>query len=852
MQLAPDIWLWLCLASGVLLLACALAAMKPSLLGDSLLVVFLVVTTGLFASERIAREAARVIILDETPPTSVSTMCGVVRGFPQQARDGTTLVLSMIEASQCGRRLKKGQRVLLRTKADLLDCVPGDTVAAAGTLRNSLGPRNPGGFSEASYLFREGVWYVLEVPGFLSPVVRSAGTPGSLLAAYVAPARRWVRGCIQRNVPGQESAFLMALILGDRGRFPEEMRSAFRDAGIVHVLSVSGLHTALVGLAGVVFLKGMGLRTRKSLVGSICLVWFYCSLTGFHPPTVRASFMLSCMATSRLLGRSTELFAPLCTSCAVLLVVNPRYFWDTGFQLSYVAAGSIIAGARLSALLGKKLGTPEKIQRYVVSTSITTSLAQTAVLPILALQFGSVSAVAVPANLVAVPLASAGLVSAFCSLWVALVVPWAADSCFSFTWLLLRLCNLVAGTASSVPYATLELAKPHSLEVVAFLCCFFFLLDVSCADAVRASRGRIRRGNRRKALLLLLPLVCLALLGSRFLGVIPASLARRDGALTVDFLDVGQGDAAVVRFPEGQLVLIDSGDRREGWDTGERVLAPYLRESGSRSFDAAVVSHFHSDHSGGLLGLVEKGRVRRILCASADTASAYSVLLRTACSRKDVLLESCARGDTLFLGEGVNRRRSLVRPESSLSGASRPPSKALGRDTARLIALHPSGRVASDTSSASLNDSSLVCSLEYGRARFIFAGDVGREVMDRIGEGFERAGALVLKVPHHGARTSLSLTFVENTRPDHAVFSVGKSNRFGHPAGEVVETYSRRGATILRTDRDGSVRFTFEGDSLVVTKADPRASHPFIRKARKWRAERALRLLALLSIGAGL
>jgi competence protein ComEC len=780
---------------------------------DGFLALFFISTVALSASLRIEADARHSHILAER----VACVRGTVVGFPQPSRYGTDLVLSSLSPDSLYAPLPRGTRVLVKVRGRSLRVSPGDTLTLAGLLRSPLGTRNPGGFSEAAYLFQSRIRAVLTVPAFLRPVVRRADPPRGFLAIYMAPVHMWIERAIDRYVPGEERAFLLALVLGERGELTDELKDAFRQSGIIHLISVSGLHTGLVAMIAFLFLKGVRLSSRASLVGSALIVWFYCGISGCSPPTLRSSVMVTCVVSSRLLGRGTGLVSPLCTSCAILLLINPRYITDVGFQLSYAATGSMLAGASLGKAIKRWLSPPEWIWKYVLSTVLTTIVAQMGVLPILAFQFGSVSAVSIPANLLAIPVASGALVSSFCSLGFFAVAPPLAASSFSLTWLLLRLCNLIAKLASSVPGASIELMKPTSVEAVSFMACFFVFLRA--AGSRRAIPESARQTSTPRSLLtLVVPGLGMALCLILFAGGKIPAMGSREKSTEVYFLDVGQGDATAIRLPDARLLLIDGGESVENWDSAKRVLIPFLRDARKKAFDMVFVTHFHSDHVGGIMRLLEEGRVGRLLVARADTTTALSHLTHLLAQEKGIDVDFVGAPDTIVKADGIE-----------------------------LVVLHPSGFASADTSFASINDSSMVLVLHSKTAQFVLTGDAGPQVMDRVADLIESGKVTVLKAPHHGGKGTLSVHFLEKVLPGYAVFSVGRNNRFGHPAKEIVRTYKKSGTKILRTDIDGCASFSIVGDSLTVKTADPAMGLSFLQKAKSRRGERKLKLFALLS-----
>jgi len=637
----------------------------------------------------------------------------------------------------------------------------------------------------------------------------------------MTPAHDWIERAINRYIAGEERPFLLALVLGERGELTDEMKDEFRQSGIIHLISVSGLHTALVAMIAFVFLKGIRLPIRAALVGSTLIVWFYCGISGCSPPTLRSSIMVTCVVGSRVLGRSGGLASPLCASCAILLLVDPRYLRDVGFELSYAATGSMVAGRALGRIVRHFLSPPEWLSKYVISTILTTVIAQLGVLPILALQFGSVSAVSIPANLFAIPVASGALVSSFCSLGFLCLLPSLAACSFSLTWLLLRLCSLIAKSASSLPGASIELMKPTTWEVIIFMSCLFLVLTKLDSAFPPSEGSRAPAGahiNRRSKFVLIMAAFGTVLCVFRLAGGEIPWTRSSPNATEIIFLDVGQGDATSIKLQDGRLILIDGGECVDKWDSAKRVLIPFLREGRKKAFDTAFVTHFHSDHVNGVMQLLGEGRVKRLVLSNADTTSSLSRITRRLAREKRVSMYFVAAPCAPVSGPGI-----------------------------RLAVLNPSGFNTADTSFSSINDSSMVLILETKDVQFILTGDSGPQAMDRIADLLSPGKMTVLKAPHHGGKGTLSVRFLEKIRPRYVLFSVGRNNRFAHPARDVVDAYEKAGATTFRTDLDGSVSFRITEDSVSVTTARPASGLPLLEKAKSRRGERKIMLFALFS-----
>jgi competence protein ComEC len=262
---------------------------------------------------------------------------------------------------------------------------------------------------------------------------------------------------------------------------------------------------------------------------------------------------------------------------------------------------------------------------------------------------------------------------------------------------------------------------------------------------------------------------------------------RPDGTLRVTFLDVGQGDAALVRFPRGATLLIDAGGLTfsSSFDIGDRVVAPVLRHTGIRRLESVALSHGHPDHVGGLSAILREFRPRDVWDGIPVPPLGPLRALKSLADERGARWTTVQTGDRMSI-DGVN---VIVR---------HPPPADWERQQVR-------------------NDDSVVLELEWHEVSFVFTGDIGAEVEQAIAPRFAPMPLRVLKVPHHGSLTSSSRGFVSSLQPRIAVVSAGRGNIFGHPAPAVLGRYREIGADVFRTDRDGAVTIETDGHSLSVS-----------------------------------
>ncbi|MDR0965216.1 MAG: DNA internalization-related competence protein ComEC/Rec2 [Myxococcales bacterium] len=675
----------------------------------------------------------------------------------------------------------------------------GDVLRAKVRLRPIDGPQNWGASDPRPGHAARGVL-------FFGTVVRgqwsAIGHPP--VAASFQKAYRDRFAALVGRVVGDGPAtaeLIQTLGLGDRATLPEETLDDFRAIGLAHLLSVSGLHVGVVALGFYRLLRWLLTRSarlilridvlRLASIGALPMAWAYVCLTGAEVPAIRAGVMVSALFAARILDREQDAPSALCLSALLILATDPASLRALSFQLSFVSiAALLVLQPRFRRLFPTmpiaRSGWRALISRSanaLFSTIAATLAASLATAPLVASAFQQASLMAVAANAAALPIGSALTVL---SAAAALAMPLSDHLATAILWIaaplargLLALANLL----STPTWASLHVASPTPLFIAAF---YGSLLAIPLWE----------RSHRAAA--------CLAIAGLLTCGMStawPLVDRRLDRSLRVTFLAIGQGDAALVRFPLGQTMLIDGGGDPEGrWKIGAQVLLPALRRLGIHRVDTLVLSHPHPDHA---LGLIEvaSALAPREVWIGANTANAP--LTRA-------LLDASNQAEIHVLAAGD--RRSI--------------------DGVEIDVLHPPSR---DVGLRE-NDASLLMKLRWGEVSFLFTGDLERTEEALLVEARSDLRATVLKVPHHGSRTSSTPAFVEAISPAHAVFSCGRGNLFGFPNPEVVERYVHQGSAIHRTDREGAITFATDGRTLRVEKpfadeAGARVARRFLRSA---------------------
>ncbi|MDD4767404.1 MAG: DNA internalization-related competence protein ComEC/Rec2 [Desulfotomaculaceae bacterium] len=721
-------------------------------------------------------------------------LTGRVVAEPDVRPDKVYYLLQAQQLTKSGKTDPVSGTVRLQLKETDRVFAYGDLLTAAGLLARPDPAGNPGLFDYRTYLERQGIRVVLMARG--DQAVRKIGAGGSnpLQKAALLVKQKMSAAATHSLSPAQ-AAVLNGLIFGVQGLIDSETRRAFSETGVVHILSVSGLHVGLV-LAGLLALLRL-LRLPPVWTAPLAtpLLLTYALMTGLNPAVLRATIMALLLVWAHHFGRDQDWPTTLALAALIILIRNPLQIYHPGFQLSFAATWGILYLGPVLTSAGLKLfrAPPGRAVRLALQALAVTLAAQLATMPLVAWYYNLASPVSLIANLMAVPLTGLimllGLLAAFLGLvWL----PLAALVNVS-TGLVLDLFLALIAFCQALPGAVIFLSTPPALLAAAWYAGLLAVVKVHSGDCSQALVQFLKKWAPVGAALA----AALVLLWWPW---------RPGSDLIVHFIDVGQGDSILVQTPGGRNMLIDAGGRpgefNTGTGAGDQVVEPYLRKTGVRRLDILMLSHPHEDHSGGAVWLARRFPVKMALVTPAGAAAApgpaaadshqpegapaaYTALLDHLAAR-DIPVETARAGDRIALDSKV--KIEVLSPQAAAAG---PPG-------------------------AGLNNSSLIIKISYGRRSLILTGDAELEEQRELLEGEADLTADVLKAPHHGSR-SLLPDLIEQVQPAVAVISVGAYNTFGHPAQTTLDLLQAAGAAVYRTDLDGAVIIRTDGHNLEIT-----------------------------------
>lgn len=689
----------------------------------------------------------------------------------------------------------------------------GDEVRVSGRIRSPRNFGDPGEFDYENFMARSGIAATMLAAGHgpSGASIEVLSHHPTFPASDIESIRSSIAVFIDRTLDDPAASEMRALIIGDRGGIDRRMHETFGRTGMAHMLVISGLHLSMV--AGAMFalvrmlilvipaLGERGWANKGAALAAALAVCAYAAIAGHHVSTTRALVMVLAYMLAVIIGRPREAVASLALAAIVICIAIPGSSADIGFELSFASVLSIVLGMRrFSAFISRRRtergfagispSHGEIAWEWALGYLAVSFWAMLGVAPLTAFYFNQLSIVGLAANAVVVPIMGFGG-----------TVLGLAAAAMSFVWyapaaLMMRVAgkfiaagNLLTHWFADWPMGWVRVFTPTPLEIgLAYAALLVWLLwpiaPTRDADPDEESQPTASRLAMRHAIA---AAVALAIL-------VDAGFWARERyfnpSLRVTFLAAGEGDAAVVRFPGSRVMLVDGASAWRDFDLGERLVARYLWSEKIMHVDVLALSHPDQDHFGGFDFIARNfspGEFWTVGAASRDES--YERLLA-------ILVE---------LGIPIKVVHSSAIQESGatvylMSGAAKP--------------------------GVSRNNGSMVMKVEFAGASVLFTGDLEAEGEKELLRRGGTVKSTVLKVPHHGSRSSSSPQFVAAVDPSIAVFSLGYHNRFHFPAPGVIDRYRTAGAKIFRTDLDGAICVTVDQSrfSAAPCEKTPRAA----------------------------
>ncbi|SMC93586.1 DNA internalization-related competence protein ComEC/Rec2 [Sporomusa malonica] len=639
----------------------------------------------------------------------------------------------------------------------------GERIVVYGKVLELHGYNNPGQIDMTVALKRQNIMARMSAQGQAIKVISVSNTYSWRVA--LAGWQDGIVKALQKVMPVNDAAILTAVLFGGYEGINKNVIDDFATTGLIHILSVSGAHIALV--AGLI--RWFGSRLRLGSLATISIaaltIILYAVMSGLTPPVIRSAIMglISLMAV--ILGRENYAPAALAITALGMLVYQPLLLYDISFQLSFGATAGLVF------LYQRTVDYLARFPAWIAGPLAVTLSAQLGVLPLIAWYFNNFPVISFAANIIILPVVELVIILGLAGVIIYTIVPAVGNIIFVISSLLIGLVMMLTALLASVPYSSMYIP---SVGITGSAAYYFVLAWVyGWRPLHMPGPGQlVEKWPRACSFTVFL-----------FIGIFLA-ITWYPRPLTVHFIDVGQGDATLVITPRGKGVLVDTGGSfgSSNFDIGERVVAPYLKHYGVTAVDYLILTHGHQDHAGGAAGVAGDIRINKVMLAREEHSPAVQALLRT---KPAIAVIPAYTGQSFQLDGVVFRLEQAVGDsETSRRGANG-------------------------------NEVSSVIRVSYGQHSFLITGD-----LEAQGEAMLLAKGVppctVLKVGHHGAKTSTTVPFLQTISPKFAVISVGYGNRFGHPHSDTIKRLAEMNTLVYRTDKQGAIVFKSDGKNIEV------------------------------------
>ncbi len=636
--------------------------------------------------------------------------------------------------------VRNNKKILINIKMsqDIPSIKYGDSLYIEGEFKQPEEARNYKGYNYKQYLKTKKIIGTVE----LEKVKILKSSNGS----FIHNIQKYIRDTINGTLTDEEGNLLLAILLGDKDKLSEDIQESFNTSNLSHMLAVSGAHVSYIILGLTYVLQNSIIGKKNGKIVCIIFLLAFMAITNFTPSVTRACIMAILTLFSSIIYRKSDVYTNISVAALITLIFNPYGLLDLGFQLSY--GGTIGIIIFIKRIQEKKSNS--KVINYIKQMALVSIYANIIIIPIMMYHFNTVSFTFIISNIMASPILGIIVITGFLFIIASITVKPLTRLIAIFIKPILSILIKISQICSKLPFSNILVVTPYMFNVISYYAIILYCI-------------KSKKNNKCKIIICLLIVLILI---NFIIYIFPQKLR-------IFFIDVGQGDSTLIITPDKKTVLIDGGGS-DSFDVGKKVLLPYLLDRRILKIDYVLISHFDTDHCGGILTIMEKVKVKNIIISEQAEHSENYERFKKLMIHKKIRLIEVKKGDKIKIGRYSEFK--ILFP------------------TSRLLSENP------------LNNNSIVAQFNYNNFKMLFTGDIEKLAEQQILKA-EKAEirADILKVAHHGSKTSSIPEFIKAVKPKIALIGVGKNNTFGHPNQQTIKNLENIKCRIYRTDLQGEI-----------------------------------------------
>lgn len=636
--------------------------------------------------------------------------------------------------------VRNNKKILINIKMsqDIPSMKYGDSLYIEGEFKQPEEARNYKGYNYKQYLKTKKIIGTVELEK--AKILKSSN------GSFIHNIQKYIKDTINGTLTDEEGNLLLAILLGDKDKLSEDIQESFKTSNLSHMLAVSGAHVSYIILGLTYVLQNSIIGKKNGKIVCIFFLLVFMAITNFTPSVTRACIMAILTLFSSIIYRKSDVYTNISVAALITLIFNPYSLLDLGFQLSY--GGTIGIIIFIKRIQEKKSNS--KVINYIKQMALVSIYANIIIIPIMMYHFNTVSFTFIISNIMASPILGIIVITGFLFIIASITVKLLTRLIAIFIKPILSILIKISQICSKLPFSNILVVTPYMFNVISYYAIILYCI-------------KSKKNNKCKIIICLLIVLILI---NFIIYIFPQKLR-------IFFIDVGQGDSTLIITPDKKTVLIDGGGS-DSFDVGEKVLLPYLLDRRILKIDYVLISHFDTDHCGGILTIMEKVKVKNIIISEQAEHSENYERFKKLMIHKKIRLIEVKKGDKIKIGRYSEFK--ILFP------------------TSRLLSENP------------LNNNSIVAQFNYNNFKMLFTGDIEKLAEQQILKA-EKAEirADILKVAHHGSKTSSIPEFIKAVKPKIALIGVGKNNTFGHPNQQTIKNLENIKCRIYRTDLQGEI-----------------------------------------------